>query len=245
MLEWGFLLAVAAIMAGAVSQRVTGMGFVLLAVPFLVLALGPINGVILANWCGIVAAGVNLISVRKNVEWRRIVPMSAAAVVGCIPGALLIRFTQINILALIVAVLTLVALIVSVRSPEGARKDTAGLRLGSGFLSGLMGVTAGVAAPPMVIYRKAVSWEVRRFAASLQFHFMIAGIAAVVSKWGQAPSFSILQWAVIVATLFIGSFIGAKIAPYVSAKLGLKIVMIIAFAGTISTLVRAIWSLVG
>lgn len=245
MLEWGFLMSVAAVLAGAVAQRVTGMGFVLLAVPFLVLAQGPINGVVLANWCGVIAAATNLISVRHNVEWRRIGMIAAAAVVGCVPGALLIHFAPINILALVVALVTLIALIVSLRSPEGSRQDTRGLRVGAGFMSGLMGVTAGVAGPAMVIYRKAVNWEVRRFTASLQFHFTIAGLAAIVTKWGQGPTFTIAQWLIVLSTLFVGAFVGTRLAPHVSARLGLKLVIILAFAGTLSTLVRAIVSLIG
>lgn len=245
MLEWGFLMSAAAVLAGAVAQRVTGMGFVLLSVPFLVLAQGPINGVVLANWCGVLAAGTTLISVRRNVEWRRIGLIAAAGVVGCVPGALLIRFAPINILALVVAVVTLVGLVVSVRSPEGAWSDTRGLRVAAGFLSGLMGVTAGVAGPAMVIYRNGVDWEVRRFTASLQFHFTVTGLAAIAAKWGQAPQFSVAQWVVVLASLFVGAFIGVRIAPHVSARLGLRLVIVIAFAGTLFTLGRAILSLVG
>lgn len=245
MLEWGFWLAVAAITTGAVAQRVTGMGFVLLAVPFLVLAQGPVDGVVLANWCGVLAAGTNLVAVRKQVEWGRIWWITTAAVIGCVPGAVLIRYAPINVLALIVALVTLIALIVSVRTPEGARKDSRGLRTGCGFMSGLMGVTAGVAGPAMVIYRKAVNWDVRPFTASLQFHFMIAGLAAIAVKWGQGPTFSAPQWAVVLGSLFVGSFIGTHVARSVSGQLGLKLVVVIAFAGTLSTLVRALWSLGG
>lgn len=245
MLEWGFWLAVAAIAAGAVAQRVTGMGFVLLAVPFLVLAQGPIDGVVLANWCGVLAAGTNFVAVRKQVDWGRIGWITTAAVVGCVPGAVLVRYASVNVLALVVAFVTLIALTVSLRAPEGARTDTRGLRIGSGFMSGLMGVTAGVAGPAMVIYRKAVNWDVRPFTASLQFHFMITGLAAIAVKWGQGPVFSALQWVVLLGSLFVGAFIGNRLAPYVSGRLGLKLVIIIAFAGTLSTLVRALWSLFG
>ncbi|WP_432557543.1 sulfite exporter TauE/SafE family protein [Granulicoccus sp. GXG6511] len=245
-LEWGFLVSAIAVLAGAVAQRVTGMGFVLLAVPFLVLAQGPVDGVILANWCGVIASATNLIAVRKHVDWPRILWISGAAVIGCLPGALLILLAPINVLALVVALITLVALIVSVRSPEGSLNDGRGARIGAGFLSGFMGVTAGVAGPAMVIYRKAVDWsDLRRFTASLQFHFMVAGIAAILTKWGQGPSFSVPQWAVFLSMLFVGAFIGSRLSRHVSGKLGLKLVLIIAFAGTIATLVRAVLSLIG
>lgn len=243
MLEWSFALAVLAIMGGAVAQRVTGMGFALLSVPFLVLAAGPIDGVVLANWCGVLAAGSNLISVRKKVEWHRVRWITPAAVVGCLPGLLLIRWVPLSQLGLVVGLITLVALLISVRSPEGNRPDTPGLRVGTGFFSGLMGVAAGVAGPPMVIYRKAVDWDVRGFAASLQFHFTVSGIAALVVKWGEGPTYSVLQWGVLLAGLVVGSVIGNRLAGRVSAKLGLRLVLVIAFAGTLSTIGRALFGM--
>ncbi|HHV22282.1 MAG TPA: sulfite exporter TauE/SafE family protein [Propionibacterium sp.] len=246
MLEWGFLVSAAAVLVGAIAQRVTGMGFVLLSVPFLVLAQGPINGVVLANWCGVIASGTNLIAVRRHVDWRRILWISAASVIGCVPGALLIVVAPINLLALLVALITLAALIVSVRSPAGALPDNRSVRIGTGLLSGFMGVTAGVAGPAMVIYRKGVDWsDIHRFTASLQFHFTVAGIAAIATKWGQGPSFSVPQWGVVLAMLFVGGLLGVWASRRVSASAGLKLVLIIAFGGTIATLIRAVVSLLG
>lgn len=242
-IEWGFVLALVAVALGAVAQRVTGMGFALLAVPFLVLAVGPVSGVVLTNWCGVLSSGVNLVSVRRDVEWRRLTWITTAAIVGCVPGALLIRVTPLHLLGLAVGLITLLALLVSVRSPEGSRADTTAFRSGIGFVSGFMGVTAGVAGPPMVIYRKAVKWPLRKFAASVQFHFMMCGIAAVVAKWGEGPAYSLWQWAALVVALVTGSFLGSRLAPLVPNRLGLRLVMIIAFSGTILTIGRAVWDL--
>ncbi len=242
-IEWGFVLVLAAVAMGAVAQRVTGMGFALLAVPFLVLAVGPVQGVVLTNWCGVMSSGVNLIGVRRDVQWRRIALITFAAVLGSIPGALLIMVIPLNWLGIVVGSLTLLALLVSLRSSAGSRKDTRGLRASIGFASGFMGVTAGVSGPPMVIYRKATDWPMRAFASSVQFHFMIVGITAVTLKWGEGPAYSVWHWAGLVLALALGSFAGSRLAPMVPNRTALRLVMIIAFAGTLMTIGRAAYNL--
>lgn len=242
-IEWGFVLVLVAVAMGAVAQRVTGMGFALLAVPFLVLAVGPVQGVVLTNWCGVMSSGVNLIGVRRDVQWGRVAWLTSAAVLGSIPGALLILVIPLNWLGIVVGSLTFLALLISLRSPEGSRADTRGFRSSIGFASGFMGVTAGVAGPPMVIYRKATNWPMRKFAASVQFHFMIVGITAVALKWGEWPAYSAWHWGALVLALALGSFAGSRIAPMVPNRTALRLVMIIAFAGTLLTIGRAAYNL--
>src|SRR5699024_7790710 len=57
---WQLGLAGLAVLAGAMAVRTTGMGFALLSSPFLVMALGPFEGILVTNVCGIVAALLNL-----------------------------------------------------------------------------------------------------------------------------------------------------------------------------------------
>src|SRR5699024_8449348 len=68
---WPLALAALAVLAGAVSVRTTGMGFALLSSPFLVMALGPVEGILVTNVCGIVAALLNLTVVRADLDWGR------------------------------------------------------------------------------------------------------------------------------------------------------------------------------
>ena len=79
----------AATFAGAVAQRSTGMGFALLASPFLTLVLGPFEGILVANVCGTVASALNLSQVWRDVDWRRGSGARALpGVVGVVPGAI-------------------------------------------------------------------------------------------------------------------------------------------------------------
>src|SRR5660398_269749 len=70
------------VVAGAGTQRVTGLGFALVSSPLLVLVAGPFNGVLLAN---VLSLTVNLVVLAMT--WREVeVLRAAAAGAGAVPG---------------------------------------------------------------------------------------------------------------------------------------------------------------
>ena len=81
------LAMAASTFVGALAQRSTGMGFALLSAPFLVLVLGPLQGILVVNAASCVASALILVQVWRDIEWSRaavLVPMGA---LGVIPGA--------------------------------------------------------------------------------------------------------------------------------------------------------------
>ena len=83
---WPLALAALAVLAGAVAVRTTGMGFALLSSPFLVMALGPFEGILVTNVCGIVAALLNLTAVHTDLDWKRAASVIPAGIVGRSPA---------------------------------------------------------------------------------------------------------------------------------------------------------------
>src|SRR5690625_5541589 len=104
------------------AVRTTGMGVALLSSPFLVMALGPFEGILVTNVCGIVAALLNLWVVHADLDWGRAAKVVPAGLVGTIPGALLVLWLPPAVLAVTVSLLVLARLLVTVlaRSFAGA-----------------------------------------------------------------------------------------------------------------------------
>lgn len=71
---------------GASVQRLTGMGFALVAVPALVLLLGPAEGVVLANCAAGVISAVGLVDGWREVRPAAMVPLVLAAACTVWPG---------------------------------------------------------------------------------------------------------------------------------------------------------------
>lgn len=61
----------AAVFLGAATQRITGVGFALVASPFIVLILGGFEGVLVVNLLGTIASTLIYLQVRRDADLRR------------------------------------------------------------------------------------------------------------------------------------------------------------------------------
>ena len=239
---WQLGLAALAVLAGAVAVRTTGMGFALLSSPFLVMALGPFEGILVTNVCGIVAALLNLTAVHADLDWRRAASVIPAGVVGTVPGALLVLWLPAPVLAISISLLVLVGLLFTLASRRLQVPNSPWVGAGGGFASGLMNVTAGVGGPGLVVYALATQWEHRRFAATAQLHFAVLGVAALIAKWS-LPTLPLTGWAVLLALLVVGLVGGNVLARWVHGARAMRWVIVIAMAGALMSLTQGLLQL--
>lgn len=242
----GAVAAIAvAMFVGAIAQRVTGMGFALVVSPFLVLLLGPFDGVMLVNLASIVSALIVLVTVWRDVDVRAYAWLASAALIGVVPGAFLAARVDPALLEVIVGAVLLVSLTVSLfvaRLPVTIGGTAP--RLVAGFLSGLMNAGAGVGGPAVSAYGILSRWPHRQFAATLQPYFATVGLASVIAKLliapGSLPDLGLPGWGIAVAALVAGVAVGTSIAPRVTVRWARRGVIVIAFAGAATALVSGI-----
>ena len=239
---WQLGLAALAVLAGAVAVRTTGMGFALLSSPFLVMALGPFEGILVTNVCGIVAALLNLTAVHADLDWRRAASVIPAGIVGTVPGALLVLWLPAPVLAISISLLVIVGLLFTLASRRLQVPNSPWVGVGGGFASGLMNVTAGVGGPGLVVYALATQWEHRRFAATAQLHFAVLGVAALIAKWS-LPTLPLTGWAVLLALLVVGLVGGNVLARWVHGARAMRWVIVIAMAGALMSLTQGLLQL--
>lgn len=235
----------AAMFVGAVAQRLTGMGFALVVSPFLVLLLGPFDGVMLVNLASIVSALIVLVTVWRDVDPRAYVWLASAAVVGVVPGALLAARVDPAVLETIVGAVLLVSLTASLlvaRLPitMGGRAP----RLVAGFASGLMNAAAGVGGPAVSAYGILSRWPQRSFAATLQPYFATVGLASVAAKLivapGSFPELGPVGWLAALVALIAGVITGTFAARRLNVRWARLAVIVIAFGGAAVALVSGI-----
>src|SRR5699024_8929674 len=77
----------AAVFVGASTQRISGMGFALVASPFLVIVLGPFEGIMLVNFLGACSSFLIFGQVFRQVEYKKIALLLVPAVIMTFPGA--------------------------------------------------------------------------------------------------------------------------------------------------------------
>ncbi|WP_025156854.1 sulfite exporter TauE/SafE family protein [Leifsonia aquatica] len=244
------LVVCGAMFVGAVAQRVTGMGFALVVSPFLVLLLGPFDGVMLVNLASIVSATIVLVSVWRDVDPRAYAWLASAAVVGVVPGALLATRVDPAVLETVIGgvlILSLTASLLMARLPVTVSGPAP--RLAAGFVSGLMNAAAGVGGPAVSAYGILSRWPHRSFAATLQPYFATVGLASVIAKLviapGALPDLGAVGWGGAVVSLVAGVAVGTVAARRLAVRWARIAVIVIAFAGAAVALVNGIVHLAG
>jgi len=241
------LLLVVAIFTGSLLQRITGMGFALVAAPFIVLIAGPVTGVILVNVCGALTAAMVLLRVVAHVEWKKYLLLVPAALVGIVPGAVVVQtvpapWVEIFVGATVIAGLATAALVGTSR--RGPRARTL---LVAGSVSGFMNATAGVGGPALSVYAITTRWRQTEFAATMQPYFLTIGAASIgaklLAKPSSTPDLSIGVWALIGVAILGGLFAGEFLAKRTGIQTARRLMLVLAYAGSAATIVRGITGL--
>jgi uncharacterized protein len=241
-------LTLATIVVSALAQRVAGLGFAMLLAPFLVLIFGPHSGILLVNLLGAVSAGVMFIRVRSYVDWGMYLRLAIPAVAMSVPFSVLALALPAAPLEAGVGFLLLLALAISVALHRGPRTiDGPGVRTAAGLTSGITNALAGVGGPTVSVYAVISRWDQRKFAATVQPYFMTIGLAAMATKSavdpGEWPVLSGWTWVAMFGMILLGMYAGERVARLIDDRTARAAVIIIAFLGAASTMVKGLINL--
>lgn len=245
---WTVAIAGVAVLVGTVLQRLSGTGVGLVVAPVLSLLIGPAHGVLVTNAVTTVSGSTLTLQARKQVDWRRYAVIVLSALVGLIPGAVLVAVLPAAWLQITVGGVVLLGLGVTVglrNLPPAPERPT---NLITGVFGGLCNVTAGVAAAAMVINARLTNWAQVSYAATMQPVFATLGALSVAAKllldvgggedW---PS----PWlaAVAILAVFVGAWLGGRIARYVPAPVAKRLALVLAALGAAAAVVRGVTTL--
>ena len=241
----GAILALsAATFVGASTQRVSGMGFALVSSPFIVMVLGPFEGVMLVNFLGTCSSFLILAQVFREVEYRKVMLLLVPAVIMTIPGAWVASQLGGPKLSIAIAVMVMLALGSSFLLRNLKSADSKGLAIGAGAVSGFMSVTAAVSGPAIAAYAVASRWPQAKFAISVQLYFFVLSIASLIAKGGM-PQLHWSQWVGCAIAMLCGILLGNWLAPKIPHKVSRAFVVIIAFAGALTLLASGVREMLG
>ncbi|WP_336853048.1 sulfite exporter TauE/SafE family protein [Sinomonas albida] len=244
-----FALVLLAVVAGAMAQRVAGLGFGLMVSPILVVLLGPLDGVMIVNACGATSSLLILSRVWRDVEWRRYLGLMVPGFAGIAVGAYLASHVPAAPLEIGIGVLLLVGLLASQLVARARRRlegpvDGLGVMAASGFSSGLMNAAAAVGGPAVTAYAVLSRWDQRRFGATLQPYFITTGTTSLLAKalatGGHWPALELWQWVLVFVCMLIGIVVGDLLARRVAGETVRRFVIGIAYAGAALAIVNGI-----
>ena len=245
------LLPVAvSVLVGAFAQRVTGMGFALIAAPALVVVLGPFDGVIVVNACAVLSSLLILPRVWRFIDWSRFRWLVVPAVVGTGAGAVVASRLPGPVLQLGIGVLVVVALTVSLLVTRTEHVATGRApAIVTGAASGFMNAAAGVGGPALSIYAVATRWPQAAFAATAQPYFVVIGLSSLLGKLAASgwvlPDVDSAIWPVAIASLLVGLAAGEVLGSRISHAAARTAVIVIAYLGGVAAIVDGAINLAG
>jgi uncharacterized protein len=241
------ILIVVAILTGSMLQRMTGVGFALVAAPFIVLIAGPRTGILLVNLAGAVTSATVLTRVFRHVEWKKFLVLVPAALIGIVPGAAVVQNVPPAWLEILVGAMVLGGLTASQLQSSVWHPGTRPLA-GAGAVSGFMNATAGVGGPALSIYALRTRWEQTEFAATMQPYFLAIGLASIsvklIANPFSAPQLSPWAWAMIGGAILAGLIVGDLLSRRTEVRTARRLMLILAYAGSVTTVVRGVAQLI-
>ena len=240
-----FCIVLAAVVVGAVAQRIAGLGFALLIAPFMVLILGPHEGVLLVNMCGVTSSAIIVGRVWRHIDWSMFRWLAIPSLFGSLPGSYLAVVVPSAPLSVTVGGIVLVALTVSLLLQ---RSDVVvggnATKMIAGFTAGVTNSMAGVGGPAVSAYALLSRWPQRSFAATLQPFFVLIGSVTLVTKLlldpSQAPALDAWMWVAIGVAIVAGITVGEKLARFVRDEHARIFVVTIAFIGAGLAVVKGV-----
>ncbi|WP_030906748.1 sulfite exporter TauE/SafE family protein [Streptosporangium amethystogenes] len=229
------------VLVGASVQRMAGIGFALVAVPALVLLLGPAEGVVLANCAAGAISAIGLAGTWREVRLTAMVPLVAAAACTVPAGAWVAARLPEPMLLVGMGTLVSVAVLLVMRGSRVPALRGAGGAVAAGAASGFMNSSAGVGGPAVSLYAVNAGWTVREFVPNAQFYGVVVNVLSVTAKG--VPKLTMPLWLLVAAGIAAGAVLGKALAERVPERRARVLVLLLALVGGFTTIGKGLWSL--
>ncbi|MET8628838.1 sulfite exporter TauE/SafE family protein [Kitasatospora sp. NPDC004669] len=226
------------VLVGASVQRLAGIGFALVAAPVLVLMLGPNSGVTLANFAAGAISAVGLAGSWRQVRPTAMLPLLIAASCTVPAGAWVAAKVPTPELLIGIGLLVSAASLLVIRGVRTAALRGVGGALVAGATSGFMNSAAGVGGPAMSLYAVNSGWTAREFVPNAQLYGVVVNAFSLATKG--LPELSAPAWGLVAAALAGGAVVGRLLAARVPERRARMVVLGLALAGGLTTLVKGV-----
>ena len=219
-----------AVAAGAVAQAVTGLGFSLVSVPFLIVLEGPRDGVRLNLVLSALINMALLVSHRDAVRKADAVRLLVPAAIATPITAWAARRADADALLVAAGALILVSAAVLIAGVRLRRSSPTV----AGAISGISNTVAGIGGPFIALHALHEGWDADERRATFQLHFLVLNLAALLALGPIWPS------PLLLLALGIGWLVGRTVAGYVPEGAARIATLAVAAAGGLVAVLRGL-----
>lgn len=168
------------VLAAAVVQGASGIGFALVAVPLLTIAaVDAKEAVVLANALGLITSSVLAVRGRAEVDRTCAGRVLIGAVLGTPIGLAVILVVDDRVLQALIGA-AVVGSVVLLAGGWRLHRDTPSLEVGAGVASGALNTSLGTGGPPVTLLLQARRLPPGPFRATVSVVFVVVDVVALV-----------------------------------------------------------------
>jgi uncharacterized protein len=225
----------AAVLVGALAQRLTGIGFSLIVAPALTLAIGPSAGVGLTNLLTLLVAFAVLVTSGCRVDVARSLLLVPAGLMGVLLGSILVHLLPARPLQVAVGAIAGLGLLAVVAAPRLRVRPSRAVTVCAGAASGLTTALAGAGGPALTVYAVATHWPQQEFIATGQLNYAIQAALALSIKG--VPSFPAAWFPGAATAILAGLAAGAYLASRTSGHRARQATIVLAGLAALATVI--------
>jgi uncharacterized membrane protein YfcA len=210
LLSSNLLLCLIALFAGF-TQGLSGFGSVLVALPLLALFLDFKIAVPLVSLWGMTINIILLLSLRRHLSLKRILPLAVAALPGIPLGVYILKNVSVWVLEMVLGGLLVVFSLYFVWSGGKTRILARGWAYAAGFCSGCLGGGLAMSGPPVIIYTALQPWPKDEIKSTLTGFFFLSGLFILAAQAASGLiTTTVLSWSVLsIPFVVVGVFLGS------------------------------------
>lgn len=227
-------------------STVTGFGFALVAVPFLMPVLGAHETVVFIIFGTCLVKMIVLWNTRRRFEWHTVAVTVAGSVLGSLPESYLLNAISPAYLQILLGtVLVIVLFMMGMHFDLSVKNKTVG-RITAGFISGFSAAMTSISGPPVALYFLAEGRDktVTRANMCWIFAFGSLGTMASLLAAGSFISADLMLLAVYAALpLLLGMWLGERCFHKINQRLFIQLSKAFVVIGACTALYRSITAL--
>lgn len=226
-------------------QTLTGFGYAIITAPLMTFVLGAKDTVMLIILSGLFMQLLLIRATHSYGSYQAILPITAASVLGAIPGAYIMTTISNDALRLFIGVSLLVFSAALWKNCALPFKNTRLTECLIGFVAGLLATTTSINGPIIVLYYLSSQTESNKneFRANLSRYFLVITIASIIFSFiagnlnfGRLWPYVLLSLPALLFGFILGDKLFQKISAATLRTGSLVMVIVSSLAIILSTL---------
>jgi uncharacterized protein len=223
------IVTVAAVLAGAAAQAVTGLGFSLVCAPVLVVAVGARTGVQMINLLAIAVNIVLMARERSGIRFGAAMRLLIPAAIVTPAAAFVVHRTDAAVLSVVAGLLIAAGALALAAGLQARRMRGASGGAIAGVVSAAMNTAGGVGGPAAAMYATNAGWPAASLRPTLQLYFLGLNVVTVVALGPVRPPAGVA--AALVVALVGGLALGSIVADRLPARAVRRAILTLSFVG--------------